>query len=512
MRKQPASQETLDRLYANTGLNFTICTPALCSFIPKLEELLSIDIAQIPDSEEKILIELHQVIARLNSFYNLVLLDLSTSWRASSRSASTLEKRNNLKYFNVITTEGYRYLFGKDRKFALWNKLRALTEQLGDTELMKDVESIKRTSIEFKKEYNKPTDGKSRNFSIHYSDNPIDVYDYLSSIVDEDFEAKRISSFLSILNELSILIIKYKEKYAFDLHSEGDTFNIGIKERLNVFPDKANKMLNQMTSSIPVYGNSLDKIIRLCNMPNKLIENEKFRKLDVSPINKLAETTYPAIQIHFIYLDLACCIKAYLTSEYYLEKQLNLRRMNIILYEGFNNLYGFDEGKRENTFWRKYISCHLNTSDDENACDNNISKIESKLNQMANSSLFNRDVLRGASTHYRYEDKDNLIPLFQFAVNSPPAIELMTAFAMLKVLSEIIGLNKTAMSNAYKVYKEGVDKPKNQFIEKLDLMIESTRNSDSPEEKKQELLDLIFNVRHLVEDPINALKEYRKSK
>jgi len=118
MSQVSATKETIQNLYDNMGSNFSCFVPLLCDCISSLE---SIEELNVSESENLEINSLWKALLKLQIFSLIINLDLSTFLRANFRTTSNPEKRCNLKYVNVITIEGYSYLFGfgKDKKNSL---------------------------------------------------------------------------------------------------------------------------------------------------------------------------------------------------------------------------------------------------------------------------------------------------------------------------------------------------------------------------------------------------------
>ncbi len=357
MTQNPASKETIENLYKNMGINFSLFVPLLSTYTQSLEQ---IDRDNTKDEEEA---DFSELLLKLNTFSLLINLDLSAFLRADFRSISNPEKRCNLKYINVILIEGYSYLFGfkKQKKYALWSILKKTAEQIDDKDLINDINNIEKQANAFRDIYAERKDREDRNLSVHYDSDPQKVYDLLLNI-NEDVEVKKTNAFLEILENINILINNHIQKYHKTISSNPK--NICIYEKINHFKDKNNKLFNELERSITSYSNQLDSIISKCRTSKNIQEKFGLDDIFISELAPLVESVNPGIHILFIYLDLASAVRAYLSSEFYIEKQLNLRRIHIVCYEGFKHIYGYSDRDIEQSFWMCNISPILKTSTD----------------------------------------------------------------------------------------------------------------------------------------------------
>ncbi len=509
MSKIPTSQNSLQNIYNDMGNVFIPNTTDLLFCVPKLEEFKNYDLSSISDDIERGKQELHTILAQLNVFNSIVTLDILSTWRANHRSESNVEKRFNIKYLSVRTIEGYRYLFGKDKrdtKFALLTKLKIIAEQIGDDDLIEDISILCSSSGDFTTNFYNSKDILSRNFSTHFDYDPIKFYDYLSSIIDDDIEVKRIGAFQAILIELSRVICKYSIKYKIDLFKTLNEYDIEMKEVLNLFPDNDNSFFNQLSDMVMTFEKSLSAVYQTYKKPEKISEIEGVPELDLNSICQVADNIFPAMHLHFIYLELACSVRAYLSSEYYLERQLNLRRINVIIYEGFKKIYGYTEQNQSISFWKSFISEKLKLSTDSDIASK-ITEIESQLQAIASDENINRENIRESSVHYRYKDRDNTVSLFEFTVNASPFIEFGIAHKLFDITPKIIQQNINSMTEVHRQYKERQDIPLNKLVAKIDNYIKKIEDSNATQEQKQVFVDCLSKAKEITENPLEYLRK-----
>lgn len=376
-------------------------------------------------------------------------LDLSTFLRANFRTISVPEKRFNLKYVNVITLEGYKYLFGfgKDRDNAIWSKFKILAEQINDSELLTDINNIEQCAKEFENSYALSTDRDTRNISIHYDLDPLKFYDLLL-LIGEDNEVNRVSAFFKIIKDILAFLHKYILKFQIPLICSTDNYNIDVLERINYFPDENNKLFNELGAQITLHSNNLDSIVSDCKKLKIVQDKYNLGEAFAERLQPMVTSIYPSIHIFYIFIDLASAIRAYFISEYYFEKQLNIRRINIIVYEGFKHIYGFTDKEHSKSFWQQNISSVLISSTDKNLTDS-LTKIDKELKELAVDKGINDMQLRECSVHYRFKDRDNTLTLFHALVNANPLIEMNKAMKLLKILPELIKLNTNSIGVVY---------------------------------------------------------------
>jgi hypothetical protein len=496
MNRIPASLESINLLYANMGNNFKMFTPLLCSFVDVYEKLELIDNVKFPTED----LLLCKELIKLNISLLLISMDLSTFLRANFKSASPTEKRFNLKYVNVITYEGFNYFFGlrNNKENALWSLLMKEAKQIDNKVLNDDILKVTACADEFENKYLQSSDLNSRNLSVHYDKNPILVYYDIVKLNEED-ETKRAIAFLAILESLSFFIRKYfkqnEETLSKHLKSQ-EPYDLSIREIINSFQDKTGKLSTTLNDKIISFGQCLDKIISSCNK-QKFIADKLELKDDFSNLfNSIIESIYPGLHLHFIYLDLACTIKAYLNSEYYFEKQMNLRRIRIVLYEGFKKIYGFTSNQEINSFWRKNIYNILYNSSDF-TITSKLTTTENNLKQLREYSDLKDDKKRECSVHYRYKKSDNIIPIFHQLIDSNPIIEMDKALHMLNLLPTIIELNEISFQEVYKSVSDNISLSNSKTRETIDNIISMIEESKIEDKNKQLAIEQIKKIEEM---------------
>lgn len=495
MLHKPASKETIQKLYENMGNNFSSFVPQLCDCTSSLECL-----EQLNENESKYgdSLSLWKLLLKLYAFSLTINLDLSTFLRANFRSNSNPEKRCNLKLVNVVTIEGYSYLFGfgKDKTNALWEIFKKLAKQINDEELIKDIIIIEQLAKEFEITFSKQEDRNKRNLSIHYDSDPIKVHSLFSQI-SEEYETIRACGFLKILEDLTLFINKHIRKYQIPLICTINDYGIDMWERINHFPDNNNKLFNELDKKLIHFAEQLDYVVAHCKMPEVIQEKLQLDKTIVEGLQPLILSAFPGIHIYFIYMDLASALRAYLSSEYYFEKQLNLRRINIIVYEGFKHLYGYTESDHLRSFWHRNITSILNESTNSNLLGL-LAEIERELKELASDNGINNKQLRECTVHYRYKERDNIITLFHALIEANPLIEFNKSLKLLKILPGLSTINTEAVSFEYNLEQEKIKSSKNKILTQIDnilLMIEQTKTDP---EKKQEMINNINKVKSLL--------------
>jgi hypothetical protein len=495
MAQIPASKESIQKLYENMGSNFSFFVPQLCSCVSSLESLEQIN---ENECENVNALSLWKMLLKLHLFSLLIDVDLSTFLRADFRSTSDPEKRCNLKYVNVITFEGYNYLFGisKNKNNAIWQIFKRLAAQINNDELIKDINDIEQRAKEFENSLAQSIDRDNRNLSIHYDSDPLKVYNFLSQI-SEETETIRTNAFLKIIDDLIIFVNKYILKFQIPLICSTNNYDIDFWEKINLFPDKDRKLFTNFDEKIVSFGKQLDHIVAQCRMPKIVQEKLNLDDSFTERLQPMINSIQPGLHILFIYLDLASAIRAYLSSEYYFEKQLNLRRINVVVYEGFKHIYGYTDSEHLKSFWQQKISSILKESTNTNLTDS-LTIIESELKKLAADKGINNMQLRECSVHYRFKESDNTIQLFHALVKSNPLIELNKALKLIQILPELMKLNSDSMSVVYNLEHDKIKSINIKTVAQIDTILTIIEQANMDPESRQKMIDNTIKIKSLL--------------
>ena len=361
-KKKSANPESREALYTNMG-------KIIESFSPILKENLIIKNAldEIVDNKVSII---YDALLSLNIYIQYVNIELAFILRACFRANLDAEKRYSIKWINCIILESYKYLYGygNGRKKSLWvSKVKPILKVINDQEFEKKFISLENQVIKFGE--SNITNLMQRDLSFHYDLEPLLVYNMLMGLSEEE-EVRRMISFMDLLQNISFFtskyIIKYKVyidikpksilKYAFTL-SDFDIFRNGKDELYLISED-----------TIKNHAQRLEKLIHQQSLLDAI--HSQFKNIDknsMAPVYRIIEIQKVAIQLTFLYIDLASALRAFISSEYTIEKQLSVKQVNIIIYEGFNKLYGINDS--QDSFWNKYISPIISESVNETTSD-----------------------------------------------------------------------------------------------------------------------------------------------
>ncbi|MDO5419539.1 MAG: hypothetical protein Q4F50_05695 [Bacteroides sp.] len=495
---QPASPESREALYKNMGKHIELFYPLLQKTIPIIKALQKLPTKTQEDKLVLALFELQAFIATVN-------LDIATFLRAEFRSEHSSEKRMNIRYINVVVIEGYKYLKAyceEDRANAKWEQIRILARELQDLELSAGITTIDKLIAEFQKTYIHKTDIYNRNLAIHYDKNPFKIYEYYINL-NEDIEVKRINNFFEIIDALICFLSKYIAKANIKLCCEEVSMitDHSLIERINSVITREHTIFGVAGRAIETYSKILNKMAMYSKMPEYFSSQigRKFN-IDKNALTKelcpIISDIKPGILVIFIYLDLCTAVRAYLTSESHYEKQLNLRHIEIIVYEGCRHLYGFDDRQRSRSFWQTALFPALQNSEDSSIKEL-LEQIQNGLEKISLDDTINNCLLRECFVHYRYESRDNIIALFEESEKSIAVFEFNKAKLLLEVLPKIIEVNAKILSLKNQSIKEENRKKREELITTLRMPLDKIADKQKKEEYEtmlQPIIDLITKI------------------
>lgn len=490
MKKQLASEETINRIYNSIGINAELLFLSLCTCVDTIKQLKVCVTKNSTDYRTELLLTMLEIKA----FVITIQLDISTFLRADFRAKHPCEKRINLKYVNVAILEGYKYMrgFGKDAKYGKLSILERIRQASNDNELGDDILVLKNSLDDFLKLCNNPSDKTNRDLALHYDQDPLKVYDFLEQI-SEETEANRVIKWFDVLNSAFKITQKYIEKYESIMpKSQTETSLVDIYKQINIFPDEDNTVYNSTEEIINTYSNRLDSIVRNCRLPEKVAKtmDPKFQ-IDIDIITQscqpLIQDIYPGIHIHYIYLDLACALKAYFTSESFAERQLNLRRITVILYDGFAHIYGYNLAQQNQSFWKTIYSTLQKSGDIE--ITTLLTKVQTILEDLSKDQSINNPTLRECFIHYRKGKDDNIIKLNEETTKAFPIAEIAKTLKLLNILPDIIKLNTASLATVNRAMKKDIEEKHNENRNRLHGMLDIIDDADLKQKFKVDIID-----------------------
>jgi len=345
-KKAPATQESINALSENLGWEIESSALILKNGVI-FKEIL--DEKNIQDDMDRIL----DAFLTLNNFTLYIYIELASVLRADFRANLDVEKRYNIKWVNCAILEGYKHLYGygSKRKKSVWmSKIKPLLEVFNNKEFQQDVRILEDSIAEFGD--SNITNLEQRDLSFHYDIEPLLVYNMLIGLSEEE-EVQRMIHFMDLLQK----ILRFASKYTTPIKMEPKAllkYAFSFSDS-DIFQNSKDKIYSTMENEINYHALRLDTFIRQQCLPELI--KQHFKDADgnfTNPINRVLEIQKVAIHLTYLYIDLASAMRAFISSEYTIEKQFSLKQINTIILEGYNKLYGLNEDSKD-SFWTKYV-------------------------------------------------------------------------------------------------------------------------------------------------------------
>lgn len=423
--------------------------------------------------------------------YVLVLytiIAIATFFRGDFNSEYAAEKRLNLKYISFVSTEFYKSLFIIKGPNTLWHKLESILSIGNNASLIEIIDKVNQASSRFRTDY---FNSKKRDISIHYDTDLDVVHRHLCEISEED-EAKHISSLLAILQPLSLICSSYlysiypKAIIPPTIPSENILFKKFRKELYD-------KTYNLTGISIQNFAEHLDPNMQSFHMIDKPKVRELLTDETHSHLSQFRECFKLGILLHYFYLDLGTAVRGYLRAENYSEQQLNVVRINVIIYEGYKKIFlPMNVNGINKSLWNTY----LKTPALETQCTE-YSEEADAIEQILQAYSQNSDIedLRHSFSHFRRGNKLSVIDLWDSITKINPIEELNKALDFLNLLTRIIKLSKPCLE--YFAKKEH-ERNQLNLTAPLDDIFTKAISSCKTTEEKEKLQDLKNKIRDMI--------------
>ena len=454
------SKEGRDKLYENMGNLIKELFPILHSRL----SLLLVMRKSTDNSQQQILLK---NITELHASVLYVIIEIATALRADFRSDIMIERRINLKYLVFITAEFYKAYFMTEK--SSWNRVSSFLTSLQNDKINSIVAGINDNIVFYRDNYfDSCIDKDYRDMSLHYDFDIKKLYRYLVNI-DEEVEARRICSFLAVVQPLNNLLILCTSIIENPMNNES----------LDLQETKLDKCLintlmkglyTKIGSEIQKYSNFLDKNMHTYaifeNLPEKWLS--LFSEEDISDFKNKRDVAKLPILLHYVYIDLGVAIRGFLASEYYIERRLNLIRLNLIMYEGYNKIYHSQENTNTLSLWKQYVYNNLSSCEDKKI-RNELEDIDSILYSFDEDGTIRN--IRHKYAHIKKGKKLYLQELWKILLDMSFEGELKKALTFLQLLPRIIRLNDYVIKDISEKenikYQQKLFEPYNKFKSKI---------------------------------------------
>lgn len=472
-KRKPASKETIERLKMNMLITLESSYQELYKDMV-LMRLLTEDKLELLKDLDKTYLE---KILRLHANVCYANLCLCAQCRASLKSELGVEKRYNIRRSVVTAHEMYKYLYGFASKQTLWQDV----EQQLRVKYPTDCENIAGAADGYLKKYAQEADGTLRNIAKHYSNNPEEFFRNMESVTERSV-TDRIVALMAFLQPMHSLLVKELEGGFGELYVRAMSESMP-HQKLEVLGIGTQDKVDAMQGGIGHYASIVDGLM------NKMMVIEKIcieKGLDVSTTPEWKTLIEDNIGLHilFIYLDSMITFRSFTWSKNFAEQRQNLAYLIVSVHEGFKKLYGFNENKRQGTFWNRAIKGTVLAIGDKQLQEQ-AAEVEARLDKLSKSAILNNESMIDAFTHngtmkgggeYAFAVLDYFIKPV-----SKEDIEDLSAF--LRVLNDVMKLEVAVMDVESKMSQAKTDAMFQGYIDKFDeykaMACEKTEDSDA---------------------------------
>lgn len=425
----------------------------------------------------------------LNIYALYVNIELASLLRATLSAELPAEQRYNAKFLNSTVLEAYKYLYGygKGRKKSLWHtKIRPLLKAGNNDAFVQDLGSLENKIVNFGE--SNITDQNQRDLSFHYDQKPKLVYEMLISISEED-EVKKVIPFLDLLNHITLLVQKYRLDYwpvkvAFrniNWNSIFPSFDF------DVFQNQKKRLYESLSENIISFAESADQIFRYRNVKGWAKDNLEDNGSET--IIHLIEISNVATHALFLYIDLASALRSFIRAEHIIEKQLAVKHINTIYYEGIDKLIGGYD-KNDNSLLKKYMSPIIQEYGNDSILNeyltvlSDLRFLDHDRETVKNQRQLSVHLFEGVrETYYMLQRLD-------------PKAEIQKIPLILDVLPKVINISKKCLHLVdVRIQEDNKKKRENREAKADDLISLIRSNTHNTITEKQELINMLEDIK-----------------
>lgn len=423
----------------------------------------------------------------------------ATFFRGDFNSEHAAEKRLNLKYLSFVSTEFYKSLFIIKKPNNLWHKLESIISIGNNTNLTRIIEEVNQASSKFHDDY---FDSERRDITIHYDIDLDKVYSHLCEI-SEEYEAKHMASLLAILNPLSLVC----RSFLYSLYPYAQTTLANSKEN-NVHKKFRKELYEHIYDIIGTNMQSSAKHLDQNMQSFHLIDRPKVRELmteeSYSRLSQFRECFKLGILLHYFYLDLGTAVRGYLRAENFYEQQVNVIRINLIVYEGYKKIFLPQNGDQNPSLWEKYIKAPILATTRAEYSEE-VNAIEHILQGYSQNKCIKN--IRHNFSHFRKGNKLTIVDLWESVTTLNPINELNKALDFLKLIARILKLCKPCMEYFSQMEHE---RTQQRLTAPLDTAFTKAINSCKTEEDKEKLRSLKNEMKRMVLETFDKMIKSNK--
>ena len=457
-KRKPASKESIERLKVNMLVTLETSYQELYKDL-FLMKVLTEDKQELLKYLDKSYLE---KILRLHANVCYANMCLCAQCRASLKSELDVEKRYNIRRSVVTAHEMYKYLYGFTEKQTLWQEV----EQQLRVKYPSECESIAKAADDYLKKYAQEADGTLRNVAKHYSNNPEEFFRNMEAVTERSV-TDRIVVLMAFLQPIHNLLVKELDGGFGELYVRVMKEPMPL-QRLEVVGIGTQDKVDSIQGGIEHYASIVDGLM------NKLMTVERVCKekgLDVSTTPEWKALIEDNIGLHilFIYLDTMITFRAFTWSNTFAEQRQNLAYLIVSVHEGFKKLYGFNENKRQGSFWNRAIKGIVLANGDEQLKEW-MNELEARLDMLSKSAILNDEDMIDAFTHngMRKDGREYAFAVLDYFIKPVSKENTEDLSAFLRLMNDVMKLALAVMDVQNQMSQAKTDAMFQGYIDKLD--------------------------------------------
>lgn len=489
--RKPATPEQIESMKANFKLTLESSYHELYVDMVLMEALNRGILDSIPNLDKEFVAK----VLRVHSNVCYANMCLCAQMRASLKASLVVEKQYNIRRSVVTAHEMYKNLYGFGESTP-WLEIEPLLHQ----KYSEKCEEIKKAADDYLLQYAQDVDMNTRNVAKHFSNNPEEFYDRMSS-VDERSVSDRIVALMKFLQPIHSLLVEELRR------------NLGINYLILIvkpMPIQRFEAVGLVTGDkLEAFKHGLTHYYGIVNgLFNKIGAVKAFanqKKLDVtsSPEWQFLVDNNLVAHILYIYLDLASTFLVFTRSETFAEYQLNLAYLFLSAHEGFKKLYGFDENKRDNTFWSRAIKTELQKKLGDNTLVDEACAIEKRLSKLSQSDYLKDDGMAVIFSDIKTDKKtgkENAILVLDYFIKPLKQENINDLSEFLLVMIEIVRLANKILSLESAESSRRTHETFEQFRQMFDMIDATIAENVKDAEQLAEFNETTNRFRALIDD------------
>lgn len=428
------------------------------------------------------------------------LLEITTIEKAMLGTAHPFAKRYHYKNLIANTSECYKllYHFGNARKKSIWMKISKLLQQINDSELLAQYNTLTTQLNDFGE--NK-IDKTLRDVTMHYSESMLTVYELTTNLKSEEDAVNYYLEFSAILLDMLKIANQLVDFYAQHDTSGGAEIPISTNligdEKLNMVKSivDAQQTLSQTIDTVLPKGTQdldyfADTEKRVGKIKDFTLKHIPFDDVSFEEFDFIIQLSEVQTLLRFMMLDMAVNLEAFCHSTSTMEAALNIRRFIIPQVSTITLLYGYSQDELNASIWHFVAPIVPDCLSHEKETLNNIFP---KLCELVKKDLRNSYV-------HVYDDKgNNLIPTFIDSMNNMNFLEELNR--VLK-MTQFYGIFSLFTTNILDELAKIAHAKQEESSQKLDDMIEQStikvEQSALPSEIKEQILARISWIKKMI--------------